>query len=526
MLAGLAVALTLGAYARHVYPVPSNDSSAFVPPAILFAAGQGLRDPLSSVSIRPGDDRYLQYPPLFPLAVGLLMREPNPQAAFAAIGALAGMDALLLAWLLGRIIRRQGRGGPGSAALAGVLALLAAATNLVGEQTGRPEVLAALWALLAAHAGLTLPPQRSWWIIGPLMGLTGATHPMAGLLLGLLQATHLAARLPARRALVAIGSTAVSAAAVFLAALALSPFGIMDILAGTAHHAQLAVLRGGSNAQLADYWVRATGATFYALPFLLLASSAAARALLQRRMPPLLSVIFALLLGAVIWYAGVRIPEHAYNLLLFAPGVFAANLHLLLSATGLERRLLIAATSVAHGLAAIGFLRSVALFGIFLGQGVSLAAARGEVSYWVSAARGKIAVTSSLWVLSEDYRRLEILVGPAGPEVETVVLQQNYSGRLTPPELPGFTLRRNTFRPSACRVFGLLLANTVPGYSYGLYTRDSPPGDRPLMSDRRPAVDPPALKTGRAPDFLASPQESAGAALVPAARRARGTLRQ
>ncbi len=323
VLPGLVI-LSLLAFGASVFPIPSGDSHAFVPPALLLKAGGGLRNPISELARQldpTGQARYLQYPPLFPWALSRLMARPTPAAAFLAIAGLNAVNVVLCALLFAR----AARSGPWAAALA----LLGTATLLAGEQTGRPEVLATLWVLLAIHVHLALPPERSWLPAGVILGLLGATHPVGALLLGLLAVLAYAVRLPTGRALrVSCGTLAVSLA-VFTGILAASPFGLRETLEGMRRHGGAVAARGSQGA-LVTYWISNPGGTLYALPYLLLLALLAWRIWrrdLAVRSPVLFTVALLPLLG-VVWRAGIQIPELSYNVLLFAPAVFAANLHL------------------------------------------------------------------------------------------------------------------------------------------------------------------------------------------------------
>jgi hypothetical protein len=160
---------------------------------------------------------------------------------------------------------------------------------------------------------------------------------------------------------------------------------------------------------------------------------------------------------------GLRLPELSYNLLLFAPLVFAANL----------RWSPRPATLLAHALAAAGYLRFLVLFGFFLAQGTPLAEA-GDAFRRHLPASGRVGVTPSLWAVSEEYDRMTafpLAEGAAGLDADVLLVQQNYSGLLAPPELAGFRLVEDRFIPHPCRFLGVKVANTVPGYAYAVYRR-------------------------------------------------------
>ncbi|HEV2856138.1 MAG TPA: hypothetical protein VHC97_25340 [Thermoanaerobaculia bacterium] len=457
------LALSLLAFGASAFPVPSGDSQAFVPPALLFEAGGGLRNPVSPLAreLDPtGRARYLQYPPLFPLVLSLLMASPTPRAAFLAIAGLNALNAVLCAPLFAR----ADRGFLGfAAAVAGL------ATLLVGQQGGRPEALGMVWVLLAAHTYLALPPERSWLPSGVFVGLLGATQPVGGLLLGLLAALAFAARLPTRRALAAVAGTLAVSLAVFAGVLAAGPFGLLETLEGLRRHGA-AVAGRGSGGSLATYWIANPGATFYAVPYLLLAGLLAWRVFrgeMAVRSRALFAAVLVPLLAA-LWRVGVAVPELSYNALLFAPLVFAGNLRL----AGDGRPV----ASAAHGLAAVGYLRSLVLLGVFLTRGVPLEEAREAFLRVPPEAR--VAVTPSLWVVSEDYGRMTVFPLAEGPppDAGAVLVQQSYTGWTSPPELPGYRLAENRFAAPSGFLRRARIANTMPGYGYALYVSLKEPG--------------------------------------------------
>lgn len=488
LLAG-GIAASFLLFAHHVYPVPTSDSYSFLPPALLLEAGRGLRNPLSELarSLDPQGARYLQYPPLFQGALALLMGSATARAAWLALAAINVANVLLTALLLARVARRDGIAAPARTPLLWA-SLLGAATALLGAQAGRPEVLATTWALLSAHLHLLLPPERAWPAAGLLLGLMAATHPMGALLLGLLTVALYAVRLPLLPALARSAGTLGTGLALFAAVLAAGPFGLADSLAGMFHHATLVFGRRPSGGDLKTYWITNPGATFYALPYLWLPAALAWRAALGRGVPvrsPRLLAAALLPVLAITWSAGVRTPELVYNLLLFAPLVFAGIVHL---ASGSRR--LSGAAAVAHGASAIGYLRAVVLFGFFLYQGVPLDEARaGLRRTWTEGEL--VAVTPSLWVAAEEYDRMIVFpfgAGEAPPRGDVAMVQQNYSGRIEPPDLPGFALIEDRFVHRRCEIFGVPLARTTPGYGFALYRRLAPePMARPAAVASRPA---------------------------------------
>jgi hypothetical protein len=484
------ICLSFLIFGSHAYPVPSGDSQAFLPPALLLEAGGGLRNPVSGLTrqVDPtGGDRYLQYPPLFQIVLTALMTEPSPQAVFLALAALSALDLVLAFLLFQRAVAPGARSHPWAAALAVTAATAATATLLLGQQTGRPEGLATFWVLLGAHLFLSRGPA-AWPGYGLLLGLLGATHPVGGFLAGLLlAATTLASRPRWGEALRWLAGTAALALLLFALILHLGPWGLAETLTGIARHADLSLAGRDSTESLRTYWITNVGATFFALPYLLLPATLAV--FLVRRRPDAhpLFLPAVLLFASAAWTLSLRAPELAYNLQLFAPLVFAGNLHAAFD--GAPRRrllqgLLQGSSAGVHGLAAVGYVRSLILFFFFLSAGVPLSEARRDfarIARIPRIARPPVAVTSSLWVLSEDYANLRTLPGgtPAAQiPGDLFVVQQSYSGLREPPAVAGFHLVEEHFVHRSCRLFGLEIARTVPGYGFALYARGDGAGKK------------------------------------------------
>ncbi|HSG40946.1 MAG TPA: hypothetical protein VLE27_15005, partial [Thermoanaerobaculia bacterium] len=83
----------------------------------------------------------------------------------------------------------------------------------------------------------------------------------------------------------------------------------------------------------------------------------------------------------------------------------------------------------------------------------------------------QVAVTPSLWVISEEYERMTVFPLAEGPPAGAgaVIVQQGYTGWTSPPALPGYRLAEDRFVPRPGLLLGVRIANTVPGYGYALY---------------------------------------------------------
>jgi hypothetical protein len=501
-----AIAALFVVFAYNLYPLPSGDSHLFVPPAVSLRNGHGFRDPLSGLKdlLDPsGRARYVQYPPLFPLVIAACMPTGSVRAAYLVIAGMSVLALAAAAFLLWRDLEPE---KPLSfrPALEIGFAGLGMATALLGQQAGRPEALATPIALAACAVMLHWRgvPARPWFV-GLLIGLMGAVHPMGAVLLWLLLCAVLAvqlATLPAVRFATLSLATALGA---FAAILALSPSGLPAIIAGSWRHAHIALLRG-SPASIAWYWLNSSTASFYAFPYLATLGLIVAL-LVSRRLAPRSWSLLALAVSggaAIVWLTVVQVPELCYNVILFAPIVFWFNLH---AARRLGSSSARAAITACSGVSALGFVRSVILLAIFLRSGVPFAAARSAYARLAEHTTGPVAITPSFWVLAEDYDRMEVILDAlhAGARPGAMMVQQSYSGLLEPPQVPQFMLLEDRFAHRPYQLLGITIAHSLPGYGFAIYRR-----------------------TGLEPDASAGPLGAAGTALAPAARRARGTVKQ
>lgn len=462
------------------FPVPGSDSAAFLPPAVQWRAGEGLRNPVSEFSrtLDPtGKARYVQYPPLFPLAVALLMLEPTGPSALRAVAWLSGLNIGLAGILLFRVLSSRER-CDGAALCMILLSVAGIATAGVAALGGRPEVLATTWSLLLAllliGRGLDLPRLA---LGGVILGLLGATQPLAGLLMATVCAALISWRTRPRSAVlgtIALGCTSV---AVFLLVLLASPNGLVPTLEGVIEHSRHAVLGRVSSASLWTYWIADPWLPAVALPFLLviaLSAGAISRLGFRPASPALFLVSAgagALLVARNLWQA----PEQSYNILFLAPLVVVANAGLAsaLSASAVSPWFTARIAALANGALAMGWLRAMALAATYIIAGTPLEQGRLLFS---ESTRGidRIGVTASLWVLTEGYERLEVLALAAMPgaaQVDALLVQQNYSGAREAPELPGWHLSRDGFAREGPKLLGVPLGRTMPGYAFALYTR-------------------------------------------------------
>jgi hypothetical protein len=127
----------------------------------------------------------------------------------------------------------------------------------------------------------------------------------------------------------------------------------------------------------------------------------------------------------------------------------------------------------------IGFIRTAVLYPFYLKAGLRLNDARRIFDEFKRSQPSGVVYQASysLWVLSEDYARMRVVIptqSHLNPK-EPYVLQQSYMGPAfqRPPVLPGFQLQKSFFVSGVPRLWGLKIASTMPGYGFSVYRPDS-----------------------------------------------------
>jgi hypothetical protein len=472
-----AVAAALLAFGHHGYPAPGTDAPSFLVSAINFAAGRGLVNPFYpqiAFGDPTGRNRHVYYPPAFPLVLAALMPEATPRGAFLAVGALRAASAGLAAWALCLLAVRLRAPASAGLTLLSVLALLGMATHWL-PTLGRPEALGTLLVLLAALAALTLEGRPLLVALGAVLGVTAATQPMGALQLALVAVLYFAATRPPRRALAAAAVTGALAAAVFAAVLALSPHGLGETLAGMARSYPHTPWGAPPGSSWWRPWIFARRSTFYGL--LVLAAVAGGAHLLGRRRAdvraPWLFAVAGTLLAACVYHGSLTHKSlRHYNALMLAPLLYGVVVAWAATAGLRAPRLARLAATACVAATAAGFLGHLAFFPWFLRHGRSLDAARAEWSRAPVPPAAPVSLIGNLWVLTEDYPRLQVTpvtaLGDPSRLRPVLLLGQRpeHGGRA--PEVAGYALARDVFNP-ALAAPGLHRYFVAEDYSFAAY---------------------------------------------------------
>jgi len=460
--------------AHRMYPVPDVDAAAFLPQAINLAQGRGLVNPMydPAVATDPaGRGRQYFYPPLFQVTVAALLPEPTARGAFVAV-ALLDAATLLLSTLL---LLAVGDAGAGATALA-CLALLGL-TGQMGNAAGRPESLAGGLAVATTLIALRTksPGPVPVTLMGVVLGLMGATHPVGGLMLAIAIAGYLAVRLPARRVAALLLLLVAVALPTFAGVVALSGTDLALLIRGLLKHARVAILPGREEVLWA-YLIAGVRAPLLGVLWALAALAAADiwRAQRQRVASPWILTGAVVAASAATGYFVLRAPPRYYNLALFSPLAYAVVLYWLGWRFGRHtwtpaRMAATAAAAIVFLGTGAGLVRRVLAYPFAMGQGRSWAEARADFRR-LDAAGDTILVTHSLWVLATEYDRLRIEGNNQRPCRYGLYLQQQAaSGLAHAPDLPGHAPVFSSFTPAEPRLLGLRLARTIGGYGFAAY---------------------------------------------------------
>ncbi len=481
-IVALGAALLLFAFAGRAYPVPAGDSVFFITPALELATHGTLTNMLfidktemNNLIDPTGQNRFLFYPPLFPLALRALMFAPTPQAAFLAIALMNTLVVIFSALLFYKTAAENGKISWGMVCII-ALALLALMAGL-DIDNGRPELLARVWVVLAALVPF-YAKRYDWLWYGLLLGLMGATHTIGAVALFLIIGTVYAAKHRTKEALKRLVFVAGLGAMLAALIVTLGPFSLADTIHGIFAHA--GAVRGSVTSavgtaftvhNLVHFYLFSAMTPFYGLVILLMLGTGwffyrtYRDRIKSRTLFIICTALLALVLAQIIYTVG-----HVFYISLFAPLIFAAFIAFFARTKRLGKWLTIAVLA----LVSLGIVRTALLFP-FMFQQPTLAEARMHFAEAAKALKEgeKIGVTGGLWTLSENYEKMYMYNDwpePPAEDTALVFFQERYSGLVMPPLIPGCRLETDKFSQDVPHLFGIKLANTMPGYGYAVYT--------------------------------------------------------
>ena len=94
--------------ANFMFPIPGGDAEAFIPAAVSYSNGVGLKNIIYQLSYDTdilNQGRFCQYPPLFPWVVGALMLDSTTKSAFFILGLFSSISICLFTFILTFIVK-------------------------------------------------------------------------------------------------------------------------------------------------------------------------------------------------------------------------------------------------------------------------------------------------------------------------------------------------------------------------------------------------------------------------------------
>jgi len=479
ILVALSIAAIIIVFAYFIYPTPGGDSFFFVPAAINFSLKGELSNKitdLTSIVDPTGAGRFLYYVPLFPVLLKYLMFTPTSQGASLAIALINSIVIALSALVFYKIATFNKIKFTWFNVFVISMSLLGLATTL-GINVGRPEILARLFFVIAFILAFYILPERLWLLFSLLLGLMGATQPIGAIIFAIIMGIFFSIIFNTREAIKTIAKIYISAVVVFLSVMLLAPFSIADKINGILKHASLITVPPHADNFLSiffHYYFLDTNTTFFGL--ILLFSSMIGLWMYfrchNRIHSSKLFVVFIILLLLIVLYS-IIYPNHVYNILIFSPLFFGAIVYFLRNVTyPIYLKVIIVAVVT---LSSIGFLRAVALFPFFLKDGVSLNEAKFHFQKLKDSmdVNEIIGVSDGLWPILDSYNNIRVYPPQFDLKQKNysiILQQQNYSGLTTPLDVvDNCPLKENMFIFKNPKIFGIKLANTMPGYAYAVY---------------------------------------------------------
>jgi hypothetical protein len=460
------------------YPLPFGDAPYFMPASIQLANGHGFTNPVFDQARKYdalGIARFIYHGFTFELLLAALIRPLMAICGAASIASVAALGLIHAAGILALsetcvpFLRRSRRVTLSCCIAALGLTVYSAIMFLF---CGRPEELAALPVCVIVLAIYSLGVSTVTVVLsGVCIGVIASISPLPAALAGLLFSTYLASVEGLRPWLIHTLSAGVIALAVFFGlAVTIYPYPVIDLIRGIQIHA--ATVETVVGFRILHVFIANADLPVFGFVLCLVVTAGIVQAFRGRRLwseRALLAVLVVLFVAALI-----RFVFNAYLTYNIVP-LWPACLAFIIWSTGLNpgrkaRDLMWPiALVVALALPSIGFLRIVLLYPFFLHSGTPQAEAQALFARQLATIPEPLLyVSRSVFLLTDDYNRI-VDYGDKVPQGKVLVMTQYRSGRTVPEVLPGYQMIYENFNPSPVKLFGISVANTIPGYQFVIY---------------------------------------------------------
>lgn len=453
--------------------VPFTDAICFLPQAVKFAQGDGLRNVYQFAYLPDG--AYVWHGFLFPLVLGGVFGTDTYIKVTLALAVLNALNIVLLGYAL---VRLTSDWKPGLSLVFVMVCLLAQVGFLQGI-LGRPETLSSLLFSCGLLLWTFRPSLVVYGLIGVVIGMLAVTSPLPAVYAGGFAFIGILTRETRPSAL--LGSAAVVGAAALLAvtlAFCFYPYTLGQWLWGMEQHAKNVIKDHGAGTTLAAIMRQFFISSGRLMMGPVFAGSLAAAGYIVwqarggRRRYGLALLALVLLLGFVVFR--VSFEKQFYYLLCIFPVAAGLAAKLLGMANSLLSLTLKTVVFAALALSALDplLLQAGRIFGY---SGMPLPEARRLFAEDIKKMPGKVALSMDLAVLSDTTDRLKVLysyVPPCEePDADWLVAQQFCYFYDTPPTYENFTLVQDRFVDRKKRPGRLSQWFGVNGYGYAVYRR-------------------------------------------------------
>lgn len=468
------VSVILVLYAINVFPIPGTDSIVFIPPALLYAKGFGLANPLYYVATFTDlthTNRFNYYVPFYPFLLGVLSQvKPAIKTIFIFCSFFSVLNIFLYSSFLVAHMPKQ----VGGTLKAIILSSIIYVATYFLPTVGRPEVLAAMLVFLIYWLYQRRGSYRAIVYnsaICLLFALMLATQIICFYFCFLFFITYeLANGNNLAKTIGANIARGIIILLVFCIVLSLTPNGLFNTINGIRLHISYVLGRSDRSLSLfVYYWLLAPLNFGFLVIFLIaalfyvkqLAVKVRQASSVQRLLIIAVQALIAFGIGKFILYASPTV----YNATQF---ILPVSAYIVLNLAGMakspQRSVLNSLALATYVSGVIIFVRGLVLFIDYMNDGKTYDNAKTIVSQVARQYPG-IYVTKGLWPLLDNPNDVKIYDKDEFKKGNIVIVQQAYHS--FPGELAGkCTILLDWSTAEKRKLFGISITNRPQGYSF------------------------------------------------------------